>query len=420
MAHGVLVALAGELEQAVVSEVDRTSDLVVVRRCADIAELAGAALAGLGSVAVVAADHEPDRSLVARLAQVGTATIVVCPAREIDRYTAIGATAVADDGGASPVVAAVAAAAAVLPLVSEQPPDAEPAPERPAEPGGLVVVTGAHGAPGRTTVAINLAAEIAASGARTLLVDADVWGASIAPSLGLLEESAGLAAAVRAADQGTLEPSSLQRLCARVSDRLLVLPGLPRSSRWREVSGAGIDAVWEPCRQLADWVVVEAGTWVPDDERSGGFDAVLGPRRNAVTASAMGAADALVIVGAAEPIGIQRLVQTLLDLDGRPGAAARRHVVVTRVRADAAGPRPADSVREALHRFAGIGDVLVVPDDRPALDKALLAGASLAETAPRSAARAALAELAATVTGGRAQTSRGRRRRRRSVRKVGA
>ena len=101
----------------------------------------------------------------------------------------------------------------------------------------------------------------------------------------------------------------------------------------------------------------------------------------------MAAADALVVVGAAEPVGIQRLVQTLLDLDGRDGVPARRQVVVTRVRADAAGPRPDDSVREALHRFAGVDDVLLVPDDRVACDKAGLAGASLAEVAPRSPAR---------------------------------
>lgn len=414
MTHGVLVALTGDLEQAVVAAVDRTRDLVVVRRCADVAELAGAALAGLGSVAVVVAEHEPDRSLVARLAQVGTATIVVCAASDRDRYSAMGASVVADDGGAEPIVAAVAAAAAVLPTVPDEP-AGRILPEAEGRPGGMVVVWGAHGAPGRTTVAVNLAAEIAAAGSPTLLVDADVWGASIASSLGLLEESAGLTAAVRAADQGALEPATLQRLCARVSDRLLVLPGLPRSSRWREVSGAGIDAVWEPCQRLADWVVVEAGTWVPDDERGSGFDAVLGPRRNAVTTSAMAAADALVIVGAAEPVSIQRLVQTLLDLDGRAGLPAARHVVVTRVRSDAAGPRPADSVREALHRFAGIEDVLLVPDDRPAFDKAALAGASLAEATPRSPARAAIGMLAAAVTGVRSSPRGGRRRRRGAV-----
>jgi MinD-like ATPase involved in chromosome partitioning or flagellar assembly len=414
VSHGVLVALTGDLEQATVTGVDAARDLVVVRRCADIAELVAAALAGLGSVAVVDAGFAPDRSLVTRLAQAGTSTVVVCESADQQRYASIGASAVAADEGVAAIVAAVSAAAAAVPTtVAEITEQAQPTAQGQA-PGGLAVVWGPAGAPGRTTVAINLAAEIAASGQRVLLIDADLWGAAIAPSLGLLEESAGIAAAVRAADQGTLEPASLRRLCTQVNDNLLVLPGLPRSSRWREVSGAGIDAVWDPARRLADWVVVEAGVWVPDDDRVGGFDAVLGARRNAVTASAMAAADALVVVGAAEPIGIQRLVQTLLDLDGRPEVSARRHVVVTRVRSEAAGPRPADSVREALHRFAGIEDVLIVPDDRPALDKACLAGATLTEMAPRSPAREAHAALAERLTGVVAPAGSRRRRRRRS------
>lgn len=415
MRHGVLVALLGDLEQGLVAAVDRTDELVVVRRCADVAELLAAAMAGLGVVAVVDAELQPDRPLVSRLAQAGTSTVVVCDPRDRDRFREIGAIPV--DGGAAEIVAAVRAAASATPVPVSIDGDGvgveagaggadAVAPTR----GGMIVVWGAHGAPGRTTIAVNLAAEIAAAGATTLL-DADVWGSSVAISLGLLEESAGLAAAVRAADQGTLDATSLRRLCTRVNDRLLVLPGLPRASRWREVSGGGVDAVWEPSRRLADWVVVEAGTWVADDDRGAGFGAVLGQRRNAVTESAMVAADVLVVVGAAEPVGIQRLVQTLLDLDGRDGLPARRQVVVTRVRADAAGPRPADSVREALHRFAGVDDVLLVPDDRVACDRAGLAGASLAEVAPRSPARAAITDLATTLTGLGAGGARTRRRR---------
>lgn len=411
MSHGVLVALEGELEQEVVVAVDSARDLVVVRRCADVAELLAAALAGLGALAVLDAAQDVDRSLLGRLQQAGTSVVVVCEERDRQRVENLGVRAVPRASGAAAVVAAlreVATTPATAPSVTAPEPELPP---RPLRPGGLVIVWGPHGAPGRTTVALNLASEIAAAGQRALLVDADVWGAAIGPALGLLEETAGLAAAVRAADQGTLDHTSLRRLCARLSDTLLVLPGLSRSARWREVSGPAIDAVWECARTAADWVVVEAGTWVPEDDASAGFEAVLGPRRNAVTRSALAAADALVVVGAAEPVGIQRLVQTLLDLDERGGAPPRRQVVVTRVRVDAAGHRPADSVREALHRFAGVGDVLLVPDDRVACDKAALAGATLTEVAPRSAARAAIADLATWVTGVQAGTSRRRRRR---------
>jgi hypothetical protein len=51
-------------------------------------------------------------------------------------------------------------------------------------------------------------------------------------------------------------------------------------------------------------------------------------------------------------------------------------------------------VRDALARYAGISDPVLVPDDRAALDAALLAGRTLTEAAPASPARLALARLA--------------------------
>jgi Mrp family chromosome partitioning ATPase len=65
-----------------------------------------------------------------------------------------------------------------------------------------VAVWGPTGAPGRTTVAVNLAAELALLGRHTLVVDADTYGGTIAQAVGLFDESPGLAAAARAAGQG--------------------------------------------------------------------------------------------------------------------------------------------------------------------------------------------------------------------------
>jgi Flp pilus assembly CpaE family ATPase len=66
-------------------------------------------------------------------------------------------------------------------------------------------------------------------------------------------------------------------------------------------------------------------------------------------------------------------------------------------------------VVEALRRYAGVDRVVVVPDDRPALDAALLAGRTLTEHAPASPARVALAALAAELAGA-LPAGRGRRR----------
>jgi Flp pilus assembly CpaE family ATPase len=138
----------------------------------------------------------------------------------------------------------------------------------------------------------------------------------------------------------------------------------------------------------------------------------MAPRRNGATLSALEAADVVLAVGAGDPVGLQRLVRGLGDLaEVLPDVRAR--VVVTRVRSSSVGPSPERRVREALERYAGVHDVVVVPDDRPAVDAALLAGRTLAESAPGSPARRAVADLAAelAVPGRTSSSARSRRRR---------
>jgi len=153
---------------------------------------------------------------------------------------------------------------------------------------------------------------------------------------------------------------------------------------------------------------VDCGFGIEDDEALS-YD-TRAPRRNAATLSALAAADLVVVVGAADPIGVQRLVRSLGDLDalGLPGS---RVVIANRLRASAVGPRPGDLVAEALERYAGVADVRVVPEDQAALDAAVLRGVTLREVAPGSPARKALAALASDLEASRAgQSEQGRPR----------
>jgi Mrp family chromosome partitioning ATPase len=70
--------------------------------------------------------------------------------------------------------------------------------------GRVVAVWGPAGAPGRTTVAIGVADEAARLGVTTLLADADPYGGTVAPTVGLPDEIAGLALASRDAVAGRL------------------------------------------------------------------------------------------------------------------------------------------------------------------------------------------------------------------------
>src|SRR5699024_7912317 len=75
---GVLLALRGTAEEELVRTIAIEPGLRVVRRCADVAELTAAAVAGLGSVAVLDADLGVDRTLLDRLRAHGVRTIVSC------------------------------------------------------------------------------------------------------------------------------------------------------------------------------------------------------------------------------------------------------------------------------------------------------------------------------------------------------
>jgi MinD-like ATPase involved in chromosome partitioning or flagellar assembly len=272
-----------------------------------------------------------------------------------------------------------------------------PAAEPESGAGRLVAVWGPTGAPGRTTVAVTLAGELAVVGEEALVVDADTYGASVAQALGMLDESAGLAAAARAANQGALDLRRLAALAPRVATRVRVVTGLPQPRRWPELRASALEVVWQRARELATWTVVDCGFALERDEEVS-FDTAA-PRRNAATLSALAAADVVVAVGSADPVGLQRLVRGLHDLTEvvPPGTPTR--VVVNRVRASAVGSGPEGRIVESLTRFASVGTLLLVPDDRAACDAAMLAGRSLTEHAPFSPARLAIGRLALELTG---------------------
>ena len=261
--------------------------------------------------------------------------------------------------------------------------------------GEVIAVWGPAGSPGRTTVAVNLAAELAADGRAVLLIDADTYGASVAASLGLLDESAGIAQACRLADQGSLDRAALRRTITVVAvqgSRLGVLTGVTRADRWTELRPAALSRVLELARDAADVTVIDCGFCLETDEELS-FDTVA-PRRNAATLCCLATADTVFAVGAADAVGLPRLVRALADLaTAVPGTVPR--VVLNKVRAAAVGRGPERQLREAWDRFGPPQQVeAFLPADFATLDSALLGGSVLLESAPRSPLRTGIAALA--------------------------
>ena len=377
-------------------------EINVVRRCVDLADLLATAGAGVARAALVADSlHRLDRDTVARLRREGVAVVGLSdPAedqRTARRLAAIGVeTVLVATSPVADIVAALTAAVAdtaphhagsrVEPLDVE----ATATPPAPVEPGLVVAVWGPAGS-GRTTIAVNLAAELAAAGTSTLLADADTYGAAVAQTLGLLDEAPGLAAAARAANQGTLDLAGLARHARQVSPALRVLTGLPRADRWPELRPAGLAQVWSLARSLATITVVDCGFSLEQQEEIA-FD-VAAPRRNAATIVSLEHADTVIAVGTADPIGLQRLVRGLRELgEAVPGGDVR--VVVNRIRRSVGGGEGRRGPATVLRRHAGIERVWSVPDNVDAVDAALMAGRPLLEVAPRSPVRQAIRSIA--------------------------
>lgn len=269
------------------------------------------------------------------------------------------------------------------------------------EPGTVLTVWG-PGSPGRTTLALNLAAELADPLTRVVLIDADTTASALAQSWAVLDEAPGLAAAARAADQGVLDEQALVRLAPEVRPGLLLLTGLPRADRWPEVRDSALADIIEVSRRCAAFVILDVAAGAEQDEELS-FD-TQAPRRHGATLTALETADRVVVVGGGDPIGLQRLVR---GLDVLPTlSTAPREVVVTRVRPGPVGPDPERRIQEALARFAGAREVHLVPEDRESMDAALLHGQALAEIRPASVARTSIRALADRIAD-RAPSTRG-------------
>lgn len=435
----VLVTAAGAAwETQALALFEGRPEVVLLRRCVDVDDLMAAATAGQADAAVVALEAPGlDATAVEHLRRHRVAPLVVAardgsaeaartraqrigspallPETEVDRLVdAVLALPQLDEADAGASQAGLGDVDTVPGVVDDgSSPVAEGWVDAVPASGTRVVVWGPTGAPGRTTVAVGLAAAAAArAGAPrpVLLVDADPWGGAVAQHLGVLDEVSGVLAAARLATSGQLA-DRFAEVPRALDDRFHVVTGLPRPDRWSEVRPGVLDHLLELAVGGAD-VVVDTGPSLEEDPVDLGS---VRPGRQQLTLEAVDAADELVVVGAADPVGLARLARGLVELRERTGGRPV-HVVVNRMRPSLGwGER---EVAGMVEGFARVASLHVLPDDRPAADAALVAGRSLVEAGDSALARAlvgvadAVLPVPAAAVAGARRGPRGLRRRR--------
>lgn len=444
----VTVVAVGDTSGHAVDELEHQNGPVqIVRRCPELSELLAAAQSGMARAALIASGADQlTATLVDRLTAVGVSTVAVAETPlEAARLQRLGAHALVGSPSADMVIAAVlqavesrkhpssagysahlggdsgddsdgawrpesgrkdgstAALAAAAGASTEESARSRATgstgqlaggAENEKKLGRIMAVWGPVGSPGRTMVAVNVAAELAAAGTKVLLIDADSYGASIAASLGLLDESASFAQACRVADQGVLTATELSRICTEVvftGGSFALLTGLTRPDRWSELRAAAVERVLETGRQLAEVLVIDCGFCLENDEELS-YDTIA-PRRNAATLSALAQAETIYAVGNGDAIGLPRLIRALEQLPEQC-AGARLEIVMNKVRKQAVGRSPIKALTLAWERF-GPGTPIAhhLPWEPETTDAALLSGRLLLESAPDSGLRRAIKDM---------------------------
>jgi MinD-like ATPase involved in chromosome partitioning or flagellar assembly len=393
----VVVASGAAWESQVLGLVGAESGMVVLKRCVDVDEALATGTSGQADAAVVAFDAPGlDPTAVDLLHRQGLRVVAIGPDDEAGRTRAsrIGVDVLVGRDDLHLLTGALRDGADGSTYDGPAPDDTDDTDvsARPAvggSPGRSLVVWGPAGAPGRTTLAVALAAALAGRGQRTTLVDADPYGGSVAQQLGVLDEVSGLLSAARLTGDGALE-ARLATVQRSLGERLTVVTGLPRADRWVEVRAGVVEHLVEALGTLGH-VVVDTGFGLEDD-RSG--DLVARPGRNQLTLGALEVADEVLVVGTADPIGLSRLARGLVDLrEVSPGASVR--VVVNRMR-----PTLGWSERDItgmVEGFARLVGVHFLPDDRAAADCALTAGSSIVDVGESDLAEALRALTDAVV-----------------------
>lgn len=252
----------------------------------------------------------------------------------------------------------------LIELVEARTADPEPvqlAPERFA--GKVITVWGSAGS-GKTTLAINLAFQLAENNHLVALVDLDTRRPSIAASLGIVEPGAGLTAIARLARQDRLDLLEIQRLGHEIKFQkhsVMFIPGLNQPGRFAEIGSRETAKILDVLCAEFDFVVID----INDDCDKGLITLDSGALRNQTQITAIDASDLILGVFNADQVGLNRF---LLDCSQ---VEFEFWPIANRVRSSVLGRNPERQVKDAFHRAARAELRAVLVEDGAAVDQAL-------------------------------------------------
>lgn len=381
-----------ERERELLPALGEAGDLVVAERCLAADQLLESAQTGRIDAILLASDlHRLSGGTLAELVRTRVPLVVLAPQPDEPRWQGLPAVVLPLGAGPETVREAIEAAVRgerprmVEPLPA---PDAEPAaPKAPVETGAsalaVLAVASGHGSPGRTVVALSLAAALGAV-APTVLVDADLSGPSLAAYLDA-DPTRNLYMLAHAEPDAPREweraiEQETQPLAAR-SPHGAVLCGVPKPEMRTGISARFFERLVAELQRRYRYVILDVGADLLGSEA-------------ALHRAALGLAGQVLLVASADLVGLWHartalgLLRTHLQLGPeRVALIINRH------------DRRYHHGRAEIEWALGVATAAVIPYDHGGAQRALAAQRPLV-LAGRSRAGRALLDLAERVHGG--------------------
>jgi cellulose biosynthesis protein BcsQ len=263
--------------------------------------------------------------------------------------------------------------------------------QRHQTPKNLKVITiwGVSGS-GKSTIALNLAAELAKTKARVLLIDADTHGPSQVEALALTDHPAGLAPMLRFARQNRLNPPEFETQSIRLKTAratFTFIPGINKQ-RWPEVTPQAFELLLEHACQLFDFVVIDTAS----DIEANLYSQAHPLERNEFTRWLLRHSELLIATFAVDPVSISRFLAIEPELQ-----EIRKDKPITLVankhRNSTLGPTAKQQLNQTFKQLTQRKVDAFLPNDPKAQDAALKNGTPLLGARIKSPLRKAIAQL---------------------------